>query len=93
MNFTLIQLEPKGVFDLCCGSKFKTVLYFRHDIPDQGLERDFDISVDLTMTSVIYTHTKRFPIEIINFLQDILEHHDSIGHMRAASQGQQVRNL
>ena len=63
---------------------------FRHDIPDQQLERDFDISVDLTMTSVIYTHTKRFPIEIINFLQDVLEHHDSIGHMRAASQGQQV---
>ena len=63
---------------------------YRHDIPDQQLQRDFDISVDVTMTSVIYTHTKRFPIEIINFLQDVLEHHDSIGHMRAASQGQQV---
>lgn len=54
------------------------------------LERDYDVSLDLTMTSVVYTHTKRFPLEIINFLQDLLEHHDKLGHMRAATSGQQV---
>ena len=66
------------------------ILPCRHDVPDQQLERDFDVSVDLDMSSVIYTHTKRFPIEIINFLQDFLDYHDNIGHMRAASSGQQV---
>lgn len=59
-------------------------------MPDEMLEREFDLAVDLNMSSVIYTHSKRFPIEMINFVQDFLEHHDSIGHMRAASNGQQV---
>lgn len=59
-------------------------------MPDERLDREFDVSIDLTMSSVIYTHTKRFPIELINFFQDFIEHHDKLGHMRAASSGQQV---
>jgi len=62
----------------------------RHDVPDELLNRAFDVSVDLTMSSVVYTHTKRFPIEILNFLQEFIEHHDKLGHMRAATAGKEV---
>lgn len=63
---------------------------FRYGLPDFTQVRDFDISVELKMSSIRYVHTNRFQSELVAFCQHFLQLQDVLGRMRAASAGQRV---
>lgn len=71
----------------------KICILFRYGLPDPGLERDFDIFVQLEMSSVRYIHTQRFISEILAFAQHFNQMQDVLGQWRAATSGKKVVNI
>ncbi|XP_025097802.1 vacuolar protein sorting-associated protein 13D-like isoform X4 [Pomacea canaliculata] len=63
---------------------------FKYGLPDFTQVRDFDISVELKMSSIRYVHTNRFQSELVAFCQHFLQLQDVLGRMRAASAGQRI---
>ena len=63
----------------------------RYGLPDFALQRAFDISLKLRMSSIRYIHTNRFQSELLAFAQHFLQLQDVLGRMRAASAGKKVR--
>lgn len=66
------------------------VLCCRFGVPDPWLKRDYDMKLKLRMSSVRYTHTNKFQMEILGFAQHFLQLQDVLGRMRAASAGKKV---
>ena len=64
--------------------------FIRYGQPDPKLERDFDLSIKLRMSSVRYVHTNRFQTETVAFAQHFNQLQEVLGTMRAASDGIQV---
>ncbi|XP_059165407.1 intermembrane lipid transfer protein VPS13D-like [Physella acuta] len=64
--------------------------FFKFGMPDPGLQREFDISLKLRMSSVRYLHTNRFQAEMVAFVQHFLQLQDLLGRQRAASVGKQI---
>ena len=62
----------------------------RYGLPDFALQRAYDISLKLRMSSVRYIHTNRFQSELLAFAQHFLQLQDVLGRMRAASAGKKV---
>ena len=67
-------------------------LYFRFGLPDPWLKREYDMKLKLGMSSVRYTHTNRFQMEVLGFALHFFQLQDILGRMRAASAGKKVRN-
>ncbi len=65
----------------------------RYGQPDPDLNREFDFSVRLRMSSVRYVHTNRFQSEVVAFLQHFNQLQDVLSRMRAAAAGQKVKCL
>jgi len=65
-------------------------LNFRYGLPDPGLQREYDIKVNLKMASVRYVHTNRFQSELVAFIQHFLQLQDVLGRIKAASAGIKV---
>ncbi|GFR72193.1 vacuolar protein sorting-associated protein 13D [Elysia marginata] len=64
--------------------------FFKYGLPDFAMQRAFDISLKLRMSSVRYIHTNRFQSELVAFAQHFLQLQDVLGRMRAASAGKKV---
>lgn len=59
----------------------------RYGRPDPLLERPFDISATVRMSSVRYLHTMRFLKEILAFLSHFPQLIDALQRMKAKTQG------
>ena len=67
--------------------------FFRFGKPDADLNREFDMSLTLYMSSIQYIHTQRFLTECISFCQHFVFLQEVLGRMRAASAGDEVHIL
>ena len=73
--------------------KFEVVINtctFRYGRPDPLMERPFDISGEVKMTSVRYLHTMRFLKEILAFLSHFPQLIDAFQRMKAHQRGNLV---
>ncbi|KAH9492085.1 Vacuolar protein sorting-associated protein 13D [Bulinus truncatus] len=67
--------------------------FFKYGLPDPLLQRSFDISLKLRMSSVRYIHTNRFQSELIAFAQNFLQLQDLLGRQRAALVGKKISEM
>lgn len=73
---------------LCSTNEF--LLGFRYGRPDPSLERAYDISVKIRMSSVRYLHTMRFLKEVIAFCSHFPQLIDAFQRMKAMARGDLV---
>uniref|UniRef100_A0A2C9LEM5 UBA domain-containing protein n=1 Tax=Biomphalaria glabrata TaxID=6526 RepID=A0A2C9LEM5_BIOGL len=67
--------------------------FFKYGLPDPLMQRTFDMSLKLRMSSVRYIHTNRFQSELIAFAQNFLQLQDLLGRQRAASVGKKISEI
>ena len=90
-NFTFLFFFSNFIFRLASfGDKAFEFSFFRYGQPDPDLQRNIDMSLNLTMSSIQYVHTQRFLMEFISFCQHFLLLQEVLGRMRAASAGDEV---
>ena len=75
---------------LTSGNEALTFELYKHQTPDLKLERDYDISLKLKMSSVKYVHIQRFIVHLTNYFQQFNQLQDALGRMRATSLGKNV---
>ncbi|XP_038078266.1 vacuolar protein sorting-associated protein 13D-like isoform X2 [Patiria miniata] len=94
-SMSLLDLTPHGkLYRERFSTKGQEALsfsIFKYGQPDPNLDRDFDLSIKLRMSSVRYIHTNRFQMETVAFGQHFNQLQEVLGNMRAASDGIQVK--
>ena len=75
------------------GDQALTFEIFKYGRPDPQMERPFDISATVAMSSVRYLHTMRFLKEVLAFCSHFPQLIDAFQRMKAVAQGNLVRLL
>ena len=66
------------------------VLLIRYSQDDPELLRECDIRLKLRMSSIMYVHSQRFTIEMLQFFQKFILLRDAISNWRATNAGMKV---
>ncbi|CAL1546810.1 unnamed protein product [Lymnaea stagnalis] len=93
-SLSLLDQSPNGQLYrqrfVSTGRQVVEFNFFKYGLPDLDLQRAFDISLSLRMSSVRYIHTNRFQAEMVAFAQHFLQLQDLLGRQRAASIGKKI---
>ncbi|XP_048580764.1 intermembrane lipid transfer protein VPS13D isoform X3 [Nematostella vectensis] len=93
-NISLTDMSPHGALYRekfkTCGKEALSFQFFKYGEPDLDLDRPFDMSLVLRMSSVQYVHTKRFQSELVAFCQHYLQLQEVLGRIRAEDAGNAV---
>ncbi|XP_022090239.1 vacuolar protein sorting-associated protein 13D-like isoform X2 [Acanthaster planci] len=94
-RMSLLDLTPHGKLYrerfTTKGQEALSFSIFKYGQPDPNLDREFDLSIKLRMSSVRYVHTNRFQMETVAFAQHFNQLQEVLGTMRAATDGIQVK--
>ena len=72
-------------------SIFIVFIIYRYGRPDPFMERPYDVTVKVVMSSVRYLHTMRFLKEILSFLSHFPQLIDAFQRMKAMAEGNLVK--
>ncbi|WAR08719.1 VP13D-like protein [Mya arenaria] len=91
---SLLDLSPSGALYrerfMTVGEQALEFDFFKYGMPDPWCKRDYDMKLKMEMSSVRYTHTQRFAMEMLGFVQHFLQAQDVLGRIRAASAGKKI---
>ncbi|XP_052809460.1 intermembrane lipid transfer protein VPS13D-like [Mya arenaria] len=91
---SLLDLSPSGALYrerfMTVGEQALEFDFFKYGMPDPWCKRDYDMKLKMEMSSVRYTHTQRFAMEMLGFVQHFLQAQDILGRTRAAFAGEKI---